>query len=138
MRQLWDPRLDPPRTLGVLVDSVAVGIMRALEIPRFFELIPMLIEKGLVTADLKIVVRGHQKQGRGIGRSKWIRQAFPIHQVSGLRPFVNDLSFRTLPVHQELKLIARQLKVAVRVHGVEGPKRISSKEPAKARPRGFS
>ena len=108
--------------------------MRGLEVPGPLQCFPVGLDECLVAADLEIVIAGHQEQRVGIRRGVGIGQALPVHQVGRLRPLVNNLALRALPLDEKIQLVPGELVIAITVHGVQSPQRVTAEVPAEARP----
>ena len=121
VRHAGRPGFHPSGTFRVFVNSIAVGIMRGLELPCLSERPPVGEDELGVSTYFHVVFAGHQEQRVGIGRRIGIRQTPPIHQVGRLRPLMNNFAFGTLPFDQEIQLIPCQLEIAITIHRVKRP-----------------
>src|SRR5438045_8840086 len=106
--------------------------MRYLKIPGLRQCGPVRLRERSIATDFRVGCDRHQQQRGGIRGCEWIRQAFPVHQISRLRPFVNDLSLGTLPPQQEFEFVARECEISIAVHRVKSPQSITTEVPAKA------
>jgi hypothetical protein len=68
----FGPRLDPPRTLPVVVDPVSVFVL-SKEPVSLEQRWPMLSQVRQISADLHVISDGHDEKLGGIGRGVEVR-----------------------------------------------------------------
>jgi len=78
------------------------------------------------------LMKTQDEERRRIGGGVFVREAFPIDQVGGLRPLVRHFAVVALTLHEEVERFAGQTKVAVAVDREERVESVAAKVPAEA------
>src|SRR5215813_4743726 len=131
MRHSWRPALYPTRTLHIVVDAIAVRVMRRLKLPCLYDSIFVVPQKPDIATVLDVVEHRHQEERSRIGGSIHIRQRTPIDKRRGLRILVHDLAIISLSPNEKLQLLTRKRKIPEAIHRIQRIQRIPPEEPPK-------